>query len=743
MNDSFGKISSPVPPSVGGRFGGKGQTVQILTLPADLANNPRALRIEGQITNLRPNNTAQIQTAAGNIDVQLSNNRTPPSLGQSIEVEIPAVRRDGIPPKQAIIRATPTATAPSEGGARNTQSTNTPVVQPNIPDSAKIRATYQSPPTRVEQPTPQANSPAPRQTIPNQITSPVPPPATPQQAVQTQQLAPQQAPQQAQNAQLLNRVALPPILPNGTAQTTVPQTAIAQILDSGSIVRLLPTPPAQAQTIATQFAQSQPAPLQNLITQTAFSANLTAQNAQNNLSQALLQNITPPPTQLASNTQNIFTRSLQNIGQGVQNTNILPVSNAPPQTSVTLQPTLLSPVIPQGQTVPIQSAQSFLQAQSTAQVPQTAAPVNATLTPAPLTANPTATTPNVAPLGQIDIQILRVSPPQAVITPPTLNQQTTPQVIPATTQFTPPLVSNNPAAAVTAQVTGFTAQNLPLVTVQWPGTRIPQSFVLQAAPNNLQLGSQLQILPKAVPPNALVNNAATTGAVRSTVVNPLLQGFQWPAMDDLFLNLQQSSPQAAVSLSRSIPNAGNPAQIATTAMAFIAAVRSGDIGGWLGQQKTDALQRIGKSDILNSLSQSGRSGTPAPAADAVSSSDWRAVPLPMFWEGEIHRITLYTRREGDGQQQDQNDKQDQTRFVFDLSLSRMGDIQLDGYLRDKRLDLVVRAQNAFSLPMQQTMRQAYSGALDQTELSGELNFQGSTKNWVHVLEQKEELGLDA
>jgi len=222
--------------------------------------------------------------------------------------------------------------------------------------------------------------------------------------------------------------------------------------------------------------------------------------------------------------------------------------------------------------------------------------------------------------------------------------------------------------------------------------------------------------------------------------NALLRGFQWPALDQLYNNLLQVSPQAAASLTKSLPNAGNPAQMGAAAMMFIAAVKSGDLSGFLGDKKIDLIRQAGKADILSKLTQTTntvRAGAPEPA----TAGEWRAVPLPMFWEGEIHKITLFTRNENQQQQQEQNENS-QTRFVFDLSLTRMGDVQLDGLLRGRRLDLVIRTQNAFSEPMQQTMRQAYSGALDQTELSGELNFQGSTKNWVHVLEEKEQLGVD-
>ena len=71
----------------------------------------------------------------------------------------------------------------------------------------------------------------------------------------------------------------------------------------------------------------------------------------------------------------------------------------------------------------------------------------------------------------------------------------------------------------------------------------------------------------------------------------------------------------------------------------------------------------------------------------------------------------------------------------------MGDVQLDGYLNNKRLDLIVRTQSDFSKPMQQTMRIAYSNAIKQADMNGDLTFQGHTNNWVHVLQENDKLGV--
>ncbi len=341
---------------------------------------------------------------------------------------------------------------------------------------------------------------------------------------------------------------------------------------------------------------------------------------------------------------------------------------------------------------------------------------------------------------QLDVQILKVLPPSAqFVSPPNALQgaaQSAPiSVVPAATQFAPQLIGNASATAIMAKVTGFTPQGLPLITAKFPNATLPQSFILQFKSNNLALGSQIQLSPKSAP-------ILTPLSITPQPLNPLLQGFQWPALDELYNSLLQISPQAASSLSRSLPSASNPSQMGAAAMMFITAVKTGDISGFLGDKNIDLLQRSGRDNILSRLVQSDGGARAAP--DAATSSEWRAVPLPMFWEGEIQRITLYTRHENYGENDNnQNDKNGSTRFVFNLDLTRMGKVQLDGFLKDQRLDLVIRTQNAFSQPMQQTMRQAYSAALDQTTLSGELNFQGNIDNRVQVIENEKNFGTDA
>ncbi len=743
-------VTSPVKAAIQGAKGNGAQIVQIIKLPASLENTAKALRLEGQVSQTNPNNnTATVETNQGAVEVKYKGGRQP-QVGQKVEIELSANNRearqngqqDGRQLRNATIRVETVNATPSRNASAQTPqaspATTTNIQPQNIttPRDQGGRSVTPPPTNNVDVPrtTGDVNTARPQQAVPT---------TSSQESVNLNNLA-----QTAKN--LLNRVttailpntqnaqtAQPQNVNNAATQTVVPNnfqplnnTLPQTISSSENIVRLLSVTPAQAQTIAKDFTLKIPAPVLNTAPTTSFTSSQTLPVLNNSLTTPALTTAPPQITAPTISTAN-------NI-----NTQIIPTTTAP--VPVTNNATTLLPITPApinqvltvAQTIPQANISNFIPTQNptlnaTPQVAQQSAPniINATLTPIAFDPSNPAQASSQR-FSQIDIQIVKVTPPTAILTTPTLNSA---HPIPAATNFTPVVTSANSAASISAQVTGFTQQGLPLITIQGLGARLPQSFVLQNPNSNLQLGSQLQIVPQNGTPIA---NQLSPLQVRA-LNNPLLMGFQWPAVDELNIALQQLGSQNAGMLSRALPNAATPQQIGPAAMVFIAAIKSGNFDMLLGDKKIDLLNRSGQSNILKSLTQDGaRAGAPEPAVQ----NDWRAVPLPMFWEGEIHKITLYTRNESQQQQNEENEH-GQTRFIFDLNLTRMGDVQIDGLIKDKRLDLVVRTQNAFSEPMQQTMRQAYSGALDQTDLAGELNFQGSTDKWVHVLEKEEQLGV--
>ena len=107
---------------------------------------------------------------------------------------------------------------------------------------------------------------------------------------------------------------------------------------------------------------------------------------------------------------------------------------------------------------------------------------------------------------------------------------------------------------------------------------------------------------------------------------------------------------------------------------------------------------------MQALTRMGRdiAGLQKTDADPVT-QDWKALTLPMMWQNDIHKIHMFYRRQHSDQDDDSSDakKGDSTRFIFDLNLDRMGDMQIDGLMKDKRLDLILRTrEKPFSPPMQ-------------------------------------------
>ena len=198
--------------------------------------------------------------------------------------------------------------------------------------------------------------------------------------------------------------------------------------------------------------------------------------------------------------------------------------------------------------------------------------------------------------------------------------------------------------------------------------------------------------------------------------------------------VHNASSQVVQTFQANIPSPAVPAQISNAVLFFLVAVRSGDAQGWLGDKAVDALKRAGKGDLINRISNEF---TMLNRTDS-GAGDWRIMSLPLGWNEQIHKVTVFYRKE---EERDSDGRQTgtQTRFVMDLSLSAMGKVQLDALFSSasKRLDLIIRTENDFSAAAKQQMRGVYKNALDDTQITGELSFSGSAADWVRVDESAE------
>jgi len=174
-------------------------------------------------------------------------------------------------------------------------------------------------------------------------------------------------------------------------------------------------------------------------------------------------------------------------------------------------------------------------------------------------------------------------------------------------------------------------------------------------------------------------------------------------MEDIYQNLARAAPQAAQSTTNMMPSPANPAQLGPAALFFMAAVRGGNLTQWLGDKAQEILSQSSKGkSLLNRLTQEGSvlSRMEAPG------QEWRSIALPFYSDQEVHKLILHYKHEHADQNDQEAQKGKQTRFIFELTPSQMGPLQIDGLYRGQRLDVIIRSQDNFSA----AMRQATSGS---------------------------------
>lgn len=509
----------------------------------------------------------------------------------------------------------------------------------------------------------------------------------------------------------------------------------------GAVVRLQPLPPAEAATLF----QSQPLPEIIAATITEPAAQKAQVIAREVIDSTIIQTLNIPAQGAVIPDENsvsipfaqpsVF--ALAALPQAVP-----PVLIAAPGTPalqspapahvqvlktslVQIPPSATLPLIPGLSHTPPLSQASQLQAPAFQAIPGAAAQA-------------AAFSPRAVPL---DIRLSAILPPPVELTVPGTN---------AGIKNIAALLKHQPPAILTAQkpgivqgiITGAVKDSLPVVTVPpfLPGG-IPQAYVLQipGAPV-LAPGTPLEFAPLAQQPAV---QPFIPGQSPLPPFAAFLTPGPWPALEQIAQALAATgAPALAQVLSNLTPSPANPAQLTPAALFFIAAVRGGDLSGWLGDKTIEALRQAGRGGLVSRLAQEG--GMLSRASAEPVSQDWRAIPLPLHWQGEFHRVALYYKRDGQDEQENDPQKSGQTRFVFDLNLSRMGKVQLDGLARGARLDLILRTENPFSQAVQMDMRGVYATALRHAEMTGELSFQGNAAQWVTIMAEKQKtLGVSA
>jgi hypothetical protein len=278
----------------------------------------------------------------------------------------------------------------------------------------------------------------------------------------------------------------------------------------------------------------------------------------------------------------------------------------------------------------------------------------------------------------------------------------------------------NPAAKTSLQIAtveSITAGGIPVLKTE-------HRHMTLTMPAAVQTGSIV-----AFEPVAAVPEKAPLPQGLPPVFDPLAS-LSWPALEETLQVVAHAAPEAAAMLRDTLPSP--TPRLPAAALFFLAALRMGSVENWLGEKNLSLLRAAGKKELIEKLG-GDFSKMSAQSRESLP-GEWKAISMPLLHDEHLSQMQFFVRHQHDQEKGDEKDgKTPVTRFILNLKLSRMGDMQLDGLVRQKKFDLILRTDEKMSLTMRQELMQAFAKGLGQVKMQGGISFQTRTQGWVQVI----------
>lgn len=471
---------------------------------------------------------------------------------------------------------------------------------------------------------------------------------------------------------------------------------------------------------------------------------------------------------------------------GKSSAHILSVNGQPPEVAETQSGFAKDPEII------LSSTLTRPQTTQPAQPVQPAQPPQQTQQPAPTQAAPSPTTPSAAATVQVSKETLPPLPVTSgvVISLPSAPAATAPAV-PVGTQISFRIVSvttptpeagaqpATPAPAIPASYAAYTrtaaaTPSSPIPTIQptalsvtLPATPVTETATATPAPVTAGQTIVATAVGKEPTGETLVQThfgvvrLQSTNLPQNSVLRLEVRQITPPAENAILrpaplteLARQWTSLQQIASLLSTVPNASVPWQavdigqphapmtakhISTGLMLFISALRGGSFSNWLGEDNVKWLHTNGHELLVKKAEAEFMSmARPFTEAPVTQSQQWQSLFFPVAVEGQLQQVRMFLKRDRRQDKKDPDKKEEDTRFVVEVSLSQMGEMQMDGFVRRKEkveFDLFIRSHTPLEAQAQQDILAIYNNIGEMTGYRGSLVFQAVKEFPVKPMEE--------
>lgn len=329
----------------------------------------------------------------------------------------------------------------------------------------------------------------------------------------------------------------------------------------------------------------------------------------------------------------------------------------------------------------------------------------------------TATTPSNVPINKLSES---VSTPAAVIatennaiafTSPQIGQQLFGQIIASSPSQ---LLLKTPIGIIeldkTSPLPSGSKVNLEIASIVTPQALQTASLLSLQAPIT-ELATRWNSLQNVFTLLLGSNAAATEG--NNPITSALLPSLLNANIFTQLFNQQRQLPSAQ-SLIVAINN-------------FAAALKTGDIRSWLGRNASKWLEENGHGALLKKLE--GEFLLLSRQYAGAQAGEWQALFYPLAAYGEIQQLRMFIKRDKpDKNKQERSKKSDDTRFIVEVDMSQMGELQIDGFVRRNtgekvQFDMIIRSLQPLTTEFQHEILAIYNRMGEATGYLGQLSFQ--------------------
>lgn len=254
---------------------------------------------------------------------------------------------------------------------------------------------------------------------------------------------------------------------------------------------------------------------------------------------------------------------------------------------------------------------------------------------------------------------------------------------------------------------------------------VPGTVVIAAMDQKAQQVTLASVLP----------NLPTTQTV-IPALHPSLSE-TWPALDRIWqaaLQQQVMQPDVINLLRQTIP-APVVQQMPAAALFFFAILKNGALPHWVGDHVPGQSPLSEKAALVAQLGRDIQT-LRAALTDNVPTDAWRPIPMPLIVNDQLHRLQWFFRQQDDVAYDHENvdayQRKKRTRFLLDVPKTSFGDLQIDGLVQEKSLDVILRTENDLKKPMQDAIQQRYQRALETSSFAGGLIFQSGRQHYIHA-----------